>query len=686
MEKLKIDKKLRYLLYENRELSWLKFNERVLEEAKNPKVPLCERVNFLSIYQSNLDEFFMVRVGTLTDQMHISKKIKDDKTKMTPAEQLKAIVEKVIQLNSEKDRIYENLMEEMEFHGVSVKNFESLKRKERMELKKQFSENIFPLLTPMIVGRKQPFPFLNSQDIYALAVMENRSGKRKVGIIPCSRILFPRLIYIPGCENPSFVLLEDLILSCMSDVFNGYKLIGKTLLRITRNADIDLSKAFDEDLDYRDSMEQIIMQRKKLAPIRLELTRNVDKSVISYICRQLDLHLNRVFYSRVPLDLSFIAGLEEHLKKDPSVFFARRTPKKSAMIDEDQAIIPQIMQKDILLSYPYENIRPFINMLEEAAKDPAVTSIRMTLYRLAKNSKIVEALLEAAENGKQVDVLVELKARFDEENNIGWSKTLEEAGCHVIYGIEGLKVHSKLCLITRETDEGKQFITQIGTGNYNEKTARLYTDLSLLTASQSLGQEVNQVFEALLRGEVVQESKLLMVAPKNLQKSILDRIQREIARAQNGEKAYIGLKLNSLSDKKIINKLIEASLAGVKVEMIIRGICCLKSQVPEYTEHIKVKSIVGRYLEHSRIYIFGSGQEAEIYIGSADLMTRNTIKRVEVAAPILDPLLKERIWDMFKIMFKDNVKGRIQMADGSYRIPYSEEAPLNAQDYLYDAL
>ena len=670
-------------IYVNRELSWLKFNQRVLEEAQNEEVPLCERMTFLSIYQSNLDEFFMVRVGALCDQNLLPEEVRDNKTNMTSQEQLEAIYEQVEKMNKVKDQVYERVMEQTEEHGIRLTDFKTLKEKESTYLEEYFLREIVPLLSVMIVGRKQPFPFLKGKDIYAVAVLGTKNGKEKIGIIPCSGTAFPRLIQVPGTKNV-YLLSEELILHFLPLVFKGYKIEEKTVIRVTRNADIDMNKMYDEDLDYRDQMAQIVKLRKKLAPVRLEVTREISEKKLDKICDYCELESRQVFYSKSPLDLSFLFEIEENLRQDPTLVYPKRVTQQTAQLERYQPIIPQVLKKDVLLSYPYESIRPFLNLLQEAAKDPNVISIRMTLYRLAKNSKIVEALVEAAENGKQVDVLVELKARFDEENNIEWSRRLEEAGCHVVYGVDGLKVHSKLCLIIRKENKKIQYITQIGTGNYNEKTARLYTDLSLITAREDIGKEAAKVFQALLLGRVVSKTTHLLVAPNCLQNPIIDYIDKEIAFAREKKPAYIGIKINSLTDKRIIDKLVEASKAGVKIEMVVRGICCLKSQIPGETENIQIHSIVGRYLEHSRIYLFGTPDRDNIYIASADFMTRNTLRRVEVAAPIYDELLKSRVREMFVTMFSDNVKGRIQQADGSYQIEKNVDTPLNSQEVFFE--
>lgn len=556
-------------IYMNRELSWLKFNERVLEEAENPEVPLCERLTFASIYQSNLDEFFMVRVGSLYDQTLLDKKIRENKTGMTSQEQIDAILKRTKQINKRKEAVYEELMERVAEQGIRILRFNELDEEGAAYLERYFESEIAPLISPTVVGRRQPFPFLRNKEIYAVAVLGSKGKKDRLGIIPCTSNIFGRLIAVPGMQG-TYMLAEELILHFAPTVFKGYKIKSKSLLRITRNADIDADALYDEDLDYREFMEGLIKQRKKLAPIRLELSRDIDKKGIAVLCEYLELDESHVFISSTPLDLSFVFQIQDLLRKHTELYFPKRTPQRSDQFQDGKSIIEQIREEDKLLSYPYESIRPFLHLLTEAAEDPDVISIKMTLYRVAKQSKVVEALIEAAENGKEVVVLVELRARFDEENNIGWSRLLEDAGCQVIYGLDGYKVHSKLCLITRKNGGQVEYITQIGTGNYNEKTSRLYTDLSLMTANVEIGLEASNVFQALSKGEVVEHSEHLLVAPKCLQNKVLAMLDEEIAHARNGEEAYAGFKLNSLTDKKIIDKLIEASEAGVKIDMVVR--------------------------------------------------------------------------------------------------------------------
>ena len=669
-------------VYMNRELSWLKFNERVLEEAENPEVPLCERMTFVSIYQSNLDEFFRVRVGSLQDQMLISTEIRENKTKMTSAEQICAIIKEVKKLNQRKDKAYEKLMKKIEEYGITLINHASAKSEEKKFLEKYFMKEIMPLSSPTIVGKRQPFPFLKNGEIYAVVVLETRNKKERIGIIPCSNNMLTRMVELPGGKG-RYMLIEDLILHYIGKVFKGYKVKGKSLLKVVRNADIDADAAYDEDLDYREFMEDLMKQRKKLSPVRIDLSREMDETVVDALCRYLDVTPDRVFRSEAPLDVSFVFQLQDLLRRNTELFYEKRVPQKSPEFKDGQSILQQITQEDKLLSYPYDSIRPFLKMLTEAAEDDSVISIKMTLYRLAKQSKVIEALCEAAENGKEVVVLVELRARFDEENNIRWSRMLEEAGCQIIYGLEHYKVHSKLCLITRRGANGIQYITQIGTGNYNEKTARLYTDLSLMTADEQLGMDAARVFQALAKGEVVEDMEHLLVAPKCLQSKVIEKIEEQIQKQKNGETAYIGLKMNSLTDKRIIDKLIDASKAGVKIDMIIRGICCLIPGVEGETENIHVISVVGRFLEHSRIYIFGNGEEAQYYIGSADFMTRNTVKRVEVAAPVYSERLKKRLQDLFDLMLSDNKKARKEDAKGTYSVVECKGQPINSQELLY---
>lgn len=678
--------------FANRELSWLKFNERVIDEADDKRVPLCERLTFVSIFNSNLDEFYMVRVGSLYDQMILAKKSKqefitgfDNKSMMTAEQQLDAVFAETRELLHKKDKIYARLMYEFDSQGVKLISFNDVEYSDAVYLENYFNKSILPILSPQVIGKKNPFPFLKNKEIYAVALLGSKNND-KIGLVPCSNGIFDRLIPIPS-DSRKYMLVEELILHFLPKIFKKYSVKSKSLIRIIRNADIDMDEAFfDEDMDYRDTMEQLIKERRRLCPVKLEYSRVLDDKVISELCKELKLDKKQVFYSESPLEMSFISKIQDDLRGRRELFYERRVPQNSKQLDIKQPIMDQIAKKDVLLSYPYESMHPLIKLLNEAGSDDRVLSIKMTLYRVAKNSQIVEALIEAAENGKEVVVLVELRARFDEENNIEWSRRLEEAGCKIIYGIEHIKVHSKLCLITYKDGEDFKYITHVGTGNFNEKTAKLYTDLALITSDVNIARETADVFNNLGLGDVVEHTEHLLVAPKCLQNKVLELIDDEIKKAQNGEEAYIGIKINSLTDKTIIEKLVEASMSGVKIDMVIRGISCMVAGIEGYTDNITITSIVGRFLEHSRIYIFGKGKTAKIYISSADFMTRNTIRRVEVATPVYDDGIKERILRMFNTMLSDNVKARIMANDGNY---YKKDAVdgvsrLNSQEYFYD--
>lgn len=651
--------------YENRELSWLKFNERVLDEASDKDVPLCERLSFASIFQSNLDEFFMVRVGSLHDQMLFSETKRESKTNMTAGEQLSHIFKAARDLTRKKDHTYRHLMNELKEYGVELLNFSDIEYDDAVYLENYFKEQIMPILSPQVVGKKQPFPFIKNKEIYAVALLGSKSNE-KVGLVPCSNGILKRLISIPS-ERNKYMLVEELILHFMPIIFEKYQIKSKSLIRIIRNADIDVDEAVDdEDTDYRDMMEKLIRQRKKLCPVKMEYSRVLDEKIIHNLCKELNLNHEQIYYSESPLELSFVFGLQDALRNNKNLFYERHIQKNPSWYVSGKPVISQVEEADRFISYPYESMQPFIRMLQEAGEDEKVVSIKMTLYRVAKNSQIVESLISAAENGKEVVVLVELRARFDEENNIEWSRRLEDAGCRIIYGLDYTKVHSKLCLITYREEGQIKYVTQIGTGNYNEKTSKLYTDLSIITANKQIGMEAAYVFTRLCMGEFVEETNYLLVAPKCMKSKILNYMDKEIEIARAGGKAYVGAKINSLTDKEIIDKLIECSRAGVRVEMIVRGICCLIPGVKGHTENISVISIVGRYLEHSRVYIFGTPDRDNIYISSADFMTRNMERRVEIAAPIYDDSIKTRIRNMFHIMECDTVKARQLCSDGNY--------------------
>ncbi|MDO4467482.1 MAG: polyphosphate kinase 1 [Bacillota bacterium] len=671
-------------VYMNRELSWLKFNERVLQEAGKEDVPLAERLSFIAIYQSNLDEFYRVRMGSLFDQLDSPQEIRENKTNMTSSEQIEAIRKETKKLEKKKETIYKDLIQELEGQGIRLINFNKLTKEEGKALETYFDQEIAPFLSANIISKQQPFPFTKNKHIYAIAQLENNKGKTKLAVVPCSRNVFPRLINIPTREG-CFMLSEELILHFIPKLFKKYVVKEKTLVRVIRSADIDTESHYEEYMEYREIMERLVKQRKRMSPVKLELSRDINTKLLSNLCKEINISKEDVLFSKVPLDLSFAFTLQSYMK-DKNVkewFYPKRSPRMTNQLEDRKPILDQVVKKDVLLSYPFESIKPFIQLLREAANDDSVVSIKMTLYRLANRSQIVDALIEAAENGKEVVVLVELRARFDEENNIEYSRKLEEAGCRVIYGLQGYKVHSKICLITRKTEDGISYISQIGTGNYNEKTSSLYTDLSLISANTEIGQEIANVFAALLCGEKVESSNLLLVAPKCLQNRIIEFIDNEIEHVKNGEEGYIGIKINSLTDKEIIDKLIEASQAGVKIELIVRGICCLVPGIKGYTENITVISIVGRYLEHSRIYRFGPKEREKVYISSADFMTRNTIHRVEVAVPILDKEAVEKIDWMFDTMMKDNQKGMELNNQGIY-VEREKTEVMNSQEYFFE--
>lgn len=672
--------------FANRELSWLQFNERVLEEAADGGNPLGERLNFLSIFQSNLDEFYMVRVGTLLDTL--KKGVTDDKTGLTSAQQIRAILNRTGELLERRDAIFRDLFVALHDYGVELTRFVSLQDKARAYLEKYFLSDVLPVLSPQVIGRKQPFPFLKNKATYAVAKLTSRKdGEVSLGVVPCGDGGLRRLVPLPG-EGLRFVLMEDLIRHFLPKVFERYRVEGTVLIRLVRNADIDVDEPgtdadFQSAEDYRKSMEKLVRSRTRREPVRLDFSGRLDDDIRSVLRRYLGLSKRHMFQSSIPLDLSFVGFLRDVLRDKTELFYPRRVPQPSPQVDVQKPIIPQIRDHDILLSYPYESIRPFQHLLNEAGQDPQVVSVKMTLYRVAHNSKIVEALCDAAESGKEVTVLVELRARFDEENNIGWSRVLEQAGCRVIYGLDRMKVHSKLLLITRRTEEGIEYITQVGTGNYNEDTVRLYTDYALMTASPAIGAEAARVFNCLSMGEVIEDTHHLLVAPACLRTRIFEMIDGQIAEARAGREAYLGFKLNGLTDKGLIEKLVEASQAGVKIDLLVRGICCLVSGIPGVTDNISVYSIVGRFLEHARVYIIGAGERRRVYISSADFMTRNTQRRVEVAAPVYDPAIRERIADMFFTQLSDTVKLRRQTPDGVYLHVEPDGEPLNSQELFY---
>lgn len=662
----------------NRDLSWLKFNERVLEEAEDHSNPLFERLNFMAIYHSNLSEFLMVRVGSLHDRLLLKKDEIDPRSGMTTLEQLRAINRKIRELTPRKNRALIEILRELENYHIFYKAGVHLTKYEERFLERYFERNVLPLLSPHILDKHHPFPFLQNNTVYIAVLLKSKDGKTQLGIIPASGY-FERLLLLPS-KYIKFTLIEDLIYRFASRVFPRHRVEARSIFSITRNADIDADEAFfDYDMSYRDIMEIIVKKRKKLEPVRLDICRSQSEEITKRLMKNLNLTQDEVFFNEMPTVLSFVSDLKDLLtdEKYRSLFCPPLVSQPSGQVDLNKKLIPQIQKRDVLLSYPYQDMKTFVRLLEEAAMNPSVMSIKITLYRVARNSKVIDALIRAAENGKEVITVVELRARFDEENNIDWSKRLQEAGASLIYGIEDYKVHSKLLLITMKKRDGALgFITQVGTGNYNENTAKLYTDLSLITADEDIAINAQDVFKNLCMGSLVENSDILMVSPLTLKQSVLRYIDQEILMAKSGAPAQLTFKINSLNDTDIIKKLIAASDAGVKIRMIIRGICCLNVETTGKTRNIDISSIVGRYLEHSRIYLFGPKERQKVYISSADFMSRNTERRVEVAIPVLDPDLKREINDLIDIQLKDNVKARHQVGKGVYRkLPVPKGAP-----------
>ncbi|MBE6837300.1 MAG: polyphosphate kinase 1 [Ruminococcus sp.] len=678
-------------VYDNRELSWLKFNKRVLEEADDISVPLMERLSFISIFQSNLDEFYMVRVGSLHDKLLSNDNDRDGKTHLKPSEQLDKIFSRTKNLTAAKDASYSALKSELSRQGVKQLSYKELNSKEQEYVDAFYKYEIKPFISPQVVDKRHPFPFLKNKEIYLIAKISSKKqgeGVVKLGIVSTQTGgagAISRVIYLPTEDKSEvrFILSEDVISHFCNKIFDGFKVQEKALMRVTRNADLDLENSpMAEEMDFRAIMSEMVKKRKRLCPVRLQLSKQLSDLTSGELSNRLELTKKQVFVEKSPLDMSYTFGLNDKVK-NTLLFNKMVTPQPSPDIDENVSIISQIEKKDILLHYPYESIKPFIKLLNEAAEDPEVVSIKITLYRVAKDSKVIDALVKASENGKEVLTLVELRARFDEENNIGWSQRLEDSGCHVIYGPRNMKVHSKLLLITKKCGKTVKYITQVGTGNYNEKTSAIYTDLSLLTANPEIAEDAFNVFHALSMGTLVENPKHLLVAPNSLQNKVAEMMDEEIALAKAGKEAYIGLKLNSLTDKVLIDKMIECSKAGVKIDCVIRGISCLVAGIPGETENIHIRSIVGRFLEHARIYIFGVSERQKVFISSADFMTRNTLRRIEVAAPILDQKIKERIIDIFNTQMSDNVKSRIMQPDGSYKRTTPTDTAIVAQDLFY---
>lgn len=652
---------------QNRELSWLRFNQRVLEEAQDPDVPLYERLKFVSIFESNLDEFFMIRVGSLTDIALMKEEHVDNKSGWTAERQLSEIFKAVAPLYKKRDRTFDEVETALRGFGVARCRTGDLSGADKKFLDKYFENYVLPVLSPQIIDRHHPFPHLANNVLHVMLRIKS-GGNPALGIIPLPQAL-PPMIYLDGA-GVRYVLTEELLLAYAGKVFEKCEIEQAAVISVTRNADISPEdEAFDVDGDYLSHMKKVLKKRARLAPVRLEIQGDLPDDLIEELCGRLRIGAAQVYHSRAPLKMGYVFSLADKLPEGFKITYPDFSPQPSPMVRRNQPILPQVLRHDILLHFPYESMEPFLHLLREAAADPSVVSIKITIYRLASTSKLIGYLTEAAENGKDVTALMELRARFDEENNINWAERLEEAGCTVTYGVEGFKVHSKICLITRQTGGDIQYITQIGTGNYNEKTAKQYTDLSLITADADIGMDAASFFKNMLISNLEGEYNRLLVAPISLKKGILTLIDEEIGKVKDGGEGNIFMKLNSLTDRDILTKLSEASCAGVRIRLLVRGICCLLPGIEGKTENIEVHSIVGRYLEHARIYCFGKGDERRFYIGSADLMTRNTEKRVEIASPVYDPVLKQRLVDILETQWHDNVKARVLLPNGRYEKP-----------------
>ena len=663
---------------QNRELSWLKFNQRVLEEAKDSSVPLLERMKFVSIFTSNLDEFFMIRVGSLYDMSLTDNSTIDSRSGMNPKEQLDAIFAAVAPLYKERDKTYSEIKKLLNPYGVCGLSIKELEQQEKKYVKKYFKDQILPILSPQIVDANHPFPHLLNKELYVIASLK-QNGTSMIGIVPVPQFVSD-ILYLPG-HDIRYIRMEKVIMEYLDVVFDKYEVSNKNYICVTRNADVSPDdEALEINDDFRLLMQETLHKRRRMAVVRMETAEPLDKELEKYFCDKFKITPAQIYRTKMPMKLDYIfsimdkvpASLKRSLVDEPF------TPQPSRYLT-DGKVIPQVKKKDILLSYPYESMDPFLRMIKEAAYDPTVLTIRITIYRLAKKARLVEYLCAAAENGKEVTVLIELRARFDEQNNIDWSERLEEAGCRVIYGFEGYKVHSKICLITYRNRNNIEYITQVGTGNYNEKTATMYTDVSLITADKGIGEDAAVFFKNMSIGNLNGSYQHIIVSPTSLKPKVLSLMDEEIKKGTNGR---IIMKMNSVTDVDFIQKVSEASNAGVKVDLIVRGICCILPGVKGYTENLRVTSIVGRYLEHPRIFLFGNGADQKIYIGSADMMTRNTEKRVEVACPVYDETIRKQLTHMLKIMLADNVKARELKSDGKYYMKEKGTSKVNSQEYF----
>ena len=667
---------------QNRELSWLTFNERVLEEARDPSNPLAERLKFVSIFTSNLDEFFMIRVGSLYDMAVMGDDQVDSRTGLLPSQQLEAIYRRAVLLMEQRDQVYAQLQTQLQAYGVCEVSPGQLAGKDKDFLKTYFKTQLLPILSPQIVDINHPFPHLQNKSVYVVARLHGKD-RSLFGIVPVPPSA-PDVVYLPG-EGLRYVRTEQLLLDNLKRVFDPYGVAEKNCVCVTRNADIaPQDEGFDVDDDFRCQMQKLLHKRKRMAVVRLECAAPLSEALSAFLCKRCHVTPAQIFLSRAPMRMGFVHPM---LKKLPDPLhsallyppFSPQTPPKP----KRETYLHLVQRRDLLLSYPFESMEPFLRLIREAASDPSVLSIQITIYRLAQKARLVEYLCAAAENGKEVTAVIELRARFDEQNNIDWSERLEDAGCRVIYGFSDYKIHSKVCLITLKGKSGIQYVTQIGTGNYNEKTSEQYTDLSLITADQGIGRDAAEFFKNMAVGNLEGSYHNLLVSPSNLKQIILLLIGEETARGSHGR---IIMKMNSLTDYDVMEKLAEASRAGVRIDLIIRGICCLRPGVPGHTEHISVTSVVGRFLEHSRIYSFGSGENQHLFLGSADMMTRNTQRRVEVICPVYATHTKARLNHILDILLRDTVKARALDSEGSYqkKVPAPGAPGLSSQDFFMD--
>lgn len=668
---------------QNRELSWLRFNQRVLEEARDETVPLMERMKFVAIFTSNLDEFFMIRVGSLYDMAAVDNKKLDTKSGMTPKQQLEAIYQAVAPLYKERDKTYAEIKKQLKPYGVCGLDFKELEQPEKKYVKKYFKEQILPVLSPQIVDPNHPFPHLLNKEIYVVANLKQGSNTM-TGIVPVPQYI-PEVLYLPG-HDIRYIRMEKVIMEYLELVFDKYEVSDKNYICVTRNADISPDdEAYADNEDFRFIMKETLHKRRRMAVVRLETASPLGKEMEKYLCDRFKITPECIFRTKMPMKLGFIFAIADKIPDSMkrALIDEPFSPQPSASL-ADGSIMEQVKKKDVLLSFPYESMDPFLQLIREAASDPDVMTIKITIYRLAKKARLVEYLCAAAENGKEVTALIELRARFDEQNNIDWSERMEEAGCRVLYGFEDYKVHSKLCLITYRNKNEIRYITQVGTGNYNEKTAKMYTDYSLITSDQEIGEDAAIFFKNMSIGNLDGVYDHLIVSPTSLKQKVLSLMDEEIRKGEHGR---IVMKMNSLTDMDFIRKVSAASQAGVKIDLIVRGICCILPGIQGRTENLRVTSIVGRYLEHPRVFVFGAGDDAKVYIGSADMMTRNTEKRVEVACPIFDPKIRKKLMHDLNIMLADNVKARKMLSDGTYRKKVQGERTVNAQEtFMKEAL